>query len=432
MMETTINKETNVENATAEFESQINIVRSAVETVYDLQGMRIAMGNRIVQSFIQQAAVKPSRPIDEMDSEVKSLISQAVKEYDRVTDAYVSVFDNKGRIQKAIQYLGEDLHSIRSDSDFQMIGIYKGMLQHEAEAVKIVDKAVKSHPMWNKFFKDVTGCGPLMSAVCLSRLNPYKARHVSSFWKYAGLDVVWEPAKTTSIAINPDEDPVGAAEMGSTVTGPMLYKHIRVEWDDERPVYEADVVDAEATDTQIKVQTEFCKFVFPMVEDDTVIKPNKKNGLEEPQVIPGAKIIDFTIDDLPMPIPGAEGRYVGRAKRHLIQVEYTTKDGTIATKNSISYNPKLKSKLMGVLADSFIKCPGCKYEQIYRGYRARLDNEPAHYGKTAAHKHMMAKRYCIKMFLADMWVAWRELEGLPVSQPYAVEKLGMKPHGFNY
>ena len=34
------------------------------------------------------------------------------------------------------------------------------------------------------------------------------------------------------------------------------------------------------------------------------------------------------------------------------------------------------------------------------------------------HIHYMALRKMIKRFLADTWVAWREVEGLPVSKPY--------------
>ena len=41
----------------------------------------------------------------------------------------------------------------------------------------------------------------------------------------------------------------------------------------------------------------------------------------------------------------------------------------------------------------------------------------------------MATRYAVKMFLRDLWVAWRQLEGLPVSEPYEVAFLGRRPHG---
>ena len=396
-----------------EFDQQTQIIRAAINTVYDIQKLRIATGNRIVQSFIQAAGVNPSESIDNMDKEIKSMISILVKECSLITDTYIQVYNSKGRITKAIEYLGEDLYKIKTETDYQMINIYINLLKQEAEAVKIVDRVVKSHPMWDAFFKDVEGCGPLMSAVCLSRLNPFKARHVSSFWRYAGLDVVWEPYKTTE----------GEEKF--------FTKRVHVSWDDERPSYNEVVVDAYADDAGIHIQTENAKFIFPMVEDDTIIKPNKRNGLIEPKIVPGAKIIDFCIDDLEETEPTPIGRYVGRSKRHLIDVEYTDKNGEIKTKRGISYNPFLKTKLMGVLADSFIKRPGSKYEQIYRGYRNRMENDPRHYGKTAAHKHMAAKRYAIKMFLQDMWVVWRTIEGCEVSKPYAEAKLGLPPHGYN-
>lgn len=39
------------------------------------------------------------------------------------------------------------------------------------------------------------------------------------------------------------------------------------------------------------------------------------------------------------------------------------------------------------------------------------------------HVHLMALRKMIKLFLACLWLAWREAEGLPVTQPYALDKL---------
>jgi len=40
------------------------------------------------------------------------------------------------------------------------------------------------------------------------------------------------------------------------------------------------------------------------------------------------------------------------------------------------------------------------------------------------HLDAMAVRKMIKMFLACLWLVWREAEGLPVTAPYAIEKLG--------
>lgn len=43
---------------------------------------------------------------------------------------------------------------------------------------------------------------------------------------------------------------------------------------------------------------------------------------------------------------------------------------------------------------------------------------------TPGHRDKAAKRYMIKMFIKDLYVIWRTIEGLPVREPYQVEYLG--------
>lgn len=119
-----------------------------------------------------------------------------------------------------------------------------------------------------------------------------------------------------------------------------------------------------------------------------------------------------------------DGRGRGRYQDHLIDVEYTAKDGTTKTKKSITYNPFLKTKLLGVMVPNFIKLGNNKYERAYRNYKNRLENMPAHADKTKLHRNNMAKRYALKIFLIDLYKAWRPLEGLIVHPPYHEAKLG--------
>lgn len=44
---------------------------------------------------------------------------------------------------------------------------------------------------------------------------------------------------------------------------------------------------------------------------------------------------------------------------------------------------------------------------------------------------MMSLRYMMKMFVRNLWTTWRNLEGLPVDEPYEVAKLGNTPHKYN-
>lgn len=119
-----------------------------------------------------------------------------------------------------------------------------------------------------------------------------------------------------------------------------------------------------------------------------------------------------------------DGRGRGKFKEHLVEQEYTDREGNPQTKMGITFKPFLKAKLLGVLGPSFLKCKSV-YSDTYYGYKNRLDNHPKHKDKSKGHKHNMAIRYMVKRFLIDLHIAWREIEGLPVSQEYAVAKLGI-------
>ena len=96
------------------------------------------------------------------------------------------------------------------------------------------------------------------------------------------------------------------------------------------------------------------------------------------------------------------------------------------------YNPKLKS-LMWKIATSFEKQNPEKsfyrriYEQKKKYYMEREDiRRRLESGEKGVQPHvrMMTLRYTVKRFLADLWVQWRKLEGLPITKPYAHGVLG--------
>jgi len=93
----------------------------------------------------------------------------------------------------------------------------------------------------------------------------------------------------------------------------------------------------------------------------------------------------------------------------------------------INYNPHLKT-LMWKIASSFEKQKATKsrYRRIYdekkRYYLNRPDlHEAIEKKKKGAklHVRLMAMRFTVKRFLADTWIVWRKMEGLPVTKPYA-------------
>jgi len=103
------------------------------------------------------------------------------------------------------------------------------------------------------------------------------------------------------------------------------------------------------------------------------------------------------------------------------------------------YNQFLRTKLCGVLGSSFLKC-NSPYREYYDNMKNRLESKDwgtASKNPTdkkrpkAGHQHKAANRYMIKMFLRDLYIAWRTLEGLPVRPPYSEEYLG-KQHGATF
>lgn len=99
------------------------------------------------------------------------------------------------------------------------------------------------------------------------------------------------------------------------------------------------------------------------------------------------------------------------------------------------FNAKLRTALVGVLADGFIKAKAPYALEFYYPYKKRLENSEREVdGKkwsevSKGRRDRAAKRYMIKMFLVDFYKAWRLCEGLPVREPYSEEYLG-KTHGY--
>lgn len=114
------------------------------------------------------------------------------------------------------------------------------------------------------------------------------------------------------------------------------------------------------------------------------------------------------------------------------------------TGEKLAYNSQLRSMCWRV-GSSLLKAKGKFYDYYLtqkEAYEHRYTNAgirivpastlPKVNGKkietegyiSEGHVHMQALRKMIKLFLACLWLVWREAEGLPVTKPYAIDKLG--------
>lgn len=281
-----------------------DLLKPLVRGAYDMQKLRIEIGNRLVANFKSKLGQNPSEKENKItDSKAKFMLKQLRGEYKRITDGVTKI--------RLRSFKGQEL--ISSYAEFALVGQYENLLLFEEDAFNSIKMLLKEVPIYTEFLKDVKGIGPAMAGVIITEFDIHKAEYPSSFWRYAGLDVA------------------------------------------------------------------------------------------------------------------EDGRARSRRKEHLIDYEYTTKDGEIKARKGITFNPFLKTKLVGVLGPSFLKAgKDHKYSREYYQYKFRLENHAIYKDVSNGHRHNMAIRYAVKRFLVDLHVFWRELEGLPVSQEYSEAKLDMK------
>lgn len=90
---------------------------------------------------------------------------------------------------------------------------------------------------------------------------------------------------------------------------------------------------------------------------------------------------------------------------------------------SLDYNPKMKT-LMYKIGTSFLMSKNSLYRGVYDKARKHYEDRgkysesnPGGY-KNKLHLHLRAMKKMERIFVANLWLAWRKLEGLPVSEPW--------------
>jgi hypothetical protein len=261
-----------------------------------------------------------------------------------------------------------------------------------------------------------------MAAVCIAYLDPYKAKYPSSFYKYCGLDTVQ------------DEDKDGNKLYLKKVNGTVLPQKVR-----EKVYY--ITADGEPYYGKAKATTDFDaegNQIYKGVEGET-LRMEYATKVVDGVTVPVFEDIESGEEYVGDVVVSQHGRRKGDTE----MVEYTDADGNVQLKRSITYNPIVKTKLMGVLTGCMLKAGGkivtdengkviedkrSEYRRIYDDYRARLDMSSKHKDYTTAHKSMMAQHYMIKQFLRRLYEEWRAEEGLVVYPPYEEAVLKNKPH----
>lgn len=303
--------------------NEVALLKMMVRGAYDLQALRMQAGLRLCANFRAKLTeeAEDEEGEDELSEEALKVIDKLKASYARLTDG---VAKNR-TLPTEKGFAGDEL--ISSFTELTLVDQYVQLESQESRQFRQMTATLEKIPIYTAYLNQQRGIGPAMAGVLIATLDPAKARHVSSFWKYAGLDV------------------------------------------------------------------------------------------------------------------GPDGRGRSRKGEHLVEREYIDKNGKPATRQGVTYNPWLKTKLF-TLAGSFMRSTS-PWREAYDGYKHRLMTDPARdkctvgeYKKrhaagedtsmlwTPGRIDMASKRYMIKMFLAEFWDRWRKLEGLPVSPTYHEAKLG--------
>jgi hypothetical protein len=155
-------------------------LKSLVRGAYDIQKMRIQTGNRLVANFKTKIGQEPSSSEDSLDATGKMLLVQLRQDFLKITDGVV-------KLPKLHKF--KALGVISDYTELCLVAQYLDYERVEYDHFKRLESVLNFHRIYVHWLKNVKGCGPAMSAVIISEINIEKARHPSSIWKYAGLDV---------------------------------------------------------------------------------------------------------------------------------------------------------------------------------------------------------------------------------------------------
>ena len=308
-------------------------LKTLVRGAYDIQKLRIQMGNRVVGNWKVKLGQKPSSKEDDMDAKGKEILTGLRQAFGKMTDLIVAKNGGSKELPSYKKFEGDEV--ISNYTELCLIRSYIALEKEEKIHFNYLKQVLDEYPIYTTFLKQVSGVGPAMAGVIISEIDIHKARHPSSLWKYTGLDVVynniWVFDRIVEI-INPynaeidypEKDPLDF--FGQTIKSKI------------------DVLDYGKLELHMYYKKEHC-------QASIIYRQEQGEG-------------------------GGEGR--SRKKHHLVESEYEDGEGEIKTKMGISFNPFLKTKLTGVLSASFLKVAESPYKEAYYEYKTRLENNPKH------------------------------------------------------
>lgn len=155
-------------------------LKTMVRGAYDIQKLRIQMGNRIVGTFKVKLGQVPGETEETIDAEGRLILEKLRKHYKLLTEG-VAKFPTKAKFNAD--------GVIDTYTELCLIAEYTELEEQEKKHFRRLTSVLEEFPIYSQFLEGVKGIGPAMAGVIISEIDITKAKHPSSLWKYAGLDV---------------------------------------------------------------------------------------------------------------------------------------------------------------------------------------------------------------------------------------------------
>ncbi len=181
-------------------------MRVIVETYYDVQNVRMATDNRILQYSDHEGLVSvlgevPAAELQRTGqapykAEIRKLkLSVAeLKELKEIgTEKFLKIHSEAA--DKLTFLAGAKMATDElEDKDYHR-SVNKLMADQEKILMKQAKAEIKDHPLWDSWLKDVLGIGECFGGGLISRIDIHQCNTVSQLWKYAGQAVVMDSWK---------------------------------------------------------------------------------------------------------------------------------------------------------------------------------------------------------------------------------------------
>lgn len=253
-----------------------------------------------------------------------------------------------------------------------MIEQLKGM---EDQLIKAAKDELKYHPVW-PWLSEIKGMGPALAAQLLGYIQDIRRfPNPSKLWKFCGLGV--KNSRNASAVV---QDILITAKRAGEEGNRIKIQFRQFEYDNP--------------EIEVRNNLVIVYIGEKTTRDEVVETINSDSSLEMPvyaDLVGEANEIVKPTSQIQL-----EGGQYGLAER-------------MAKGEKAGYNPRLKS-LLYKIGCSFIKT-NSPYRAVYDDTKRRYEEARPDWSRKRI--HLTAMRKMEKVFLANLWEAWRQAEGLP-------------------